>query len=261
MGLVARALSLTIDGRSILDDITMMAGAGEVLGLIGPNGAGKTSLLRLLAGLAAPDRGEIVCDDRPLAAYPARERAQRIAYLAQGGPAHWPLSVEALVALGRLPHRGGGMSDGDDAAVARAMDAADIGHLRGRTIGTLSGGERARVMLARALAVEAPTLLVDEPVASLDPLHQLRIMNVLVRTARDGAAVIVVLHDLTLAARFCHRLLLLDGGRVRAAGEPVSVLTEENLAGTYGVSVLSGQHLGERFIVPWRVRENEGGES
>ena len=154
--------------------------------------------------------------------------------------------------LGRLPHRRAysGPSAADRAAIEAALEAADVGHLRARTLHSLSGGERARVLLARALAVQAELLLADEPVAALDPLHQLQAMALLRSVARSGSGVVAVLHDLTLAARFCDRLIVLAGGRVLADGPP-SVLTDAVLAAAYGVDALRGEHGGEPFIVPW----------
>ena len=193
--------------------------------------------------------------DAAVGDYPARELARRIAYLAQGHTAHWPMSVEKLVRLGRLPHHRGwrGPDPGDTAIVEQVMAATDVTRLWDRTVGTLSGGERVRVMLARALAVEAPTLLVDEPVAALDPYHQLQVMAVLRETAHRGTAIVAVLHDLTLAARFCDRLLLLEGGRLLAEGKPRTVLTEQNLAAAFQVTTLRGQHLGQDYVVPWSL--------
>jgi len=253
MVLEAVGIGVQIGGKAILDRVDATVGAGELVGLIGPNGAGKTTLLRVLANLIPATTGIVRCEGRSLADYPPRELARRIAYLAQGGTAHWPMSVEKLVRLGRLPHRHGwhGAQSEDDAATLRAMAATEVTHLRTRTAGTLSGGERVRVMLARALAVEAPILLVDEPVAALDPYHQLQVMDVLRKTAHRGTAIVAVLHDLTLAARFCDRLILLHSGRLMADGSPQEVLTETNLADVFQVSTLRGTHLGQDYVVPW----------
>ena len=227
---------------------------GETVGLIGPNGAGKSTLLRVLAGLTVPDEGAVLYGGRPASALDRREFARRIAFLAQGGQVHWPMRVDHLVALGRLPHRRpmSGAGPRDRAAVDRALSAADIEHLRTRSAETLSGGERMRVLLARALAVEADILLADEPVAALDPFHQLQIMELLRNTARAGCGVAVVLHDLTLAARFCDRLVLLRSGRVLADGHPSEVLTDGHLSAAFGVQVLRGRQDEEAFVLPWR---------
>lgn len=240
--------------RKVLDGVSLEAHPGEVLGLLGANGAGKTTLLRLLAGLAAPAAGSVTFDGRAAAFIGRAEMGRQLAYLAQGGAISWPMTVEAVVALGRLPH--GGDASAGAAVIARAMAAADIAHLRARPAGSLSGGERMRVLLARALAVEGRALLADEPVAALDPAHQLHTMEVLRTKARDGQTVVVVLHDLTLASRFCDRIVMLSEGRLIACGAPTDVLTADILAAAYGVTVEAGLRAGETFILPWtRIRE------
>ncbi len=238
--------------RTVLDGVSLEARPGEVLGLLGANGAGKTTLLRLLAGLEPPAGGNVTFDGRAASSIGRAEMGRQLAYLAQGGAISWPMTVEAVVALGRLPH---GDAPTEAAAIARAMAAADIAHLRTRPAGSLSGGERMRVLLARALAVEGRALLADEPVAALDPAHQLHTMEVLRAKARDGQTVVVVLHDLTLASRFCHRIAMLSAGRLIAFGTPGAVLTADILAAAYGVTVEAGTRAGETFILPWtRIR-------
>lgn len=250
MSLRATDLTVIRAGRRVLDAVSVDIAAGEVVGLIGPNGAGKTTLLRALCGLDPPQSGQVSIQGRPLSALSRVETGRAVAYLAQGGRIHWPMRVDELVALGRLPHRAA--PDADDPAVERALKAADVWRLRARITGSLSGGERARVLLARALAVDAPFLLADEPVAALDPYHQLQVMDVMRASARAGAGVVVVLHDLTLAARFCDRLVLLREARKLADGAPVEVLTSERLGLAYGVSIARGTHEGEAFVLPWR---------
>ncbi len=251
--LEARGIGVELGGKLILDAVDVTAAPGELLGLVGPNGAGKTTLLRVLARLIPALRGTVLIDGKALAEYSTRELARQMAYLAQNGTAHWPLTVERLVRLGHLPHRQSwrGPDPQDDAVVARVLAATDVTHLRDRTIGTLSGGERVRALMARALAVEAPILLVDEPVAALDPYHQLEVMELLRRTAHGGTAVVAVLHDLTLAARFCDRLMLLRAGHVLVEGVPAAVLTAPNLAAAFQVATIQGQHEGETYILPW----------
>ncbi|HEX8058955.1 MAG TPA: ABC transporter ATP-binding protein, partial [Novosphingobium sp.] len=191
-------------------------------------------------------------DGRDVSHWSPRERAKKLAYLPQGQTLHWPLSVDRLVALGRLPHLGplSRVSAEDRAAVAEAMERADVGHLAGRTATELSGGERARVMLARALAVGAAGLVVDEPLASLDPGHQIDVMELLAREARGGALVIAVLHDLTMAARYCDRLVLMDGGKLVAEGAPREVLTAERLRAVYGISAMVDLSGDAPMVVP-----------
>ncbi|MDX6749825.1 ABC transporter ATP-binding protein [Geminicoccaceae bacterium 1502E] len=254
MRLAGRELTVRIEGRTLLERVGIEAHGGELLGLIGPNGAGKSTLLRVLAGLQEAESGEVVCDGEPLGRLRPRERARRIAYLPQDGEVHWPLQVETMVALGRLPHRRvwGAHEERDRAAVEKALVAAGVAGLRRRRVSTLSGGERMRALLARALAVEAPVLLADEPVAALDPYHQLAVMELLHEAAGRGTAVVVVLHDLGLAARFCDRLVLLHEGRLLAAGPPEAVLAEDKLRRAYRVTSLRWRHEGRDCIVPWQ---------
>jgi iron complex transport system ATP-binding protein len=253
MQIEARDLAVRFGRMTLLRQINMSIGAGEMVGLIGPNGSGKTTLLRILANLRQSDEGTVSYAGRSAAQIGARRLAQQIAYLAQGANVHWPMRVETLVGLGRLPHRRPmqSLTCGDAAAVERAMVACDVVAFRDRTMSEVSGGERLRILLARALAVEAEILLADEPIAALDPLHQLQVMELLRRTAREGRGVIVVLHDLALAARYCDRLVLLAGGSILAEGEPNDVLTDTHIATAYGVDVVRGQKDDVPYLLPW----------
>jgi len=252
--LEVEALTVALGHQPVVRGVSLTVAGGCLLGLIGPNGAGKSTLLRALAGLL-PAGGRMVIDGQPLARLSRPARARTIAYLAQERDVHWPVTVRQLVALGRLP-RGGAWSGADPAADAAAVAAAlrrtGLEALAERPVTRLSGGERARALLARALAVEAPILLADEPIAALDPEHQLQVLGLLRRHAEAGAAVVVVLHDLSAAARFCHQLVLLDQGQVVAAGAPAAVLTPETLARHYRVSAVFAEHQGLRFPVPWQ---------
>jgi iron complex transport system ATP-binding protein len=252
VNLVVEGLSVELGGRRVLDGIDARFGAGEVVGIIGPNGAGKSTLVRAILGLVRARAGAVTFDGRPASALSPRDMARTLAYLPQGQTLHWPLAVERLVALGRLPHLGplSRIGADDRAAVAAAMARADVGHLAGRVATELSGGERARVMLARALAVGAAGLIADEPLAALDPGHQIDVMSLLTREARGGALVIAVLHDLTMAARHCDGLLLLDGGRVAAEGPPADVLTEDRLRAVYGIRALVDWSPPAPLVVP-----------
>jgi iron complex transport system ATP-binding protein len=229
---------------------------GECVGVLGPNGSGKSTLMRTAAGLIAPTQGEVALDARPLAAWRREDLSRKIAYLPQGGQVHWPLTVRALVSLGRLPHahRFTRSSAADEAAIARAMVACDVAHLAGRPVTSLSGGERVRALLARALCCEASVVLADEPFAQLDPSHQLHAMEVLCATADAGALVVVVLHDLSIAARHCTRAILMSDGRVAADGKPAEVLSGDNLRKTFGVDAFIGEHAGAPVILPLRRR-------
>jgi iron complex transport system ATP-binding protein len=235
-GLVVSGLSADLGGHSVLRDISFDAPAGKVVGLIGPNGAGKTTLLRAICQLT-PSRGEVTWNGQRIDRMTARERATTLAYLPQGQVVHWPLSVRRLVELGRLPRLGAlsWPAPADAAAIDAAMAAADVEGLAERDVLNLSGGERARVLLARALAVEAPVLLADEPTASLDPFHVLEIMRLLRRTAEAGRLVIMVMHELSLVSRFCDQVVLIDNGRKVAEGTPGQVLTPANLCDVYRI--------------------------
>lgn len=240
-------------GHAILDDVTLEAAPCQLLGIVGPNGAGKSTLLRVLAGILHPDAGDSVVDGKNVQDGSRRDRARRVAYLPQNPECHWAMTAERVVALGRLPHltlwqRPGNM---DLSTVRKAMRDTDILHLAQRQVGTLSGGEFARVMLARALASDPALLLADEPVADLDPYHSLEVMDHLRRLTTAGRTVVVVLHDLSLAARYCTRIALMDDGKVVAEGTPDETLSQQNLAAIYRVSALQGLHEGESYLLPW----------
>ena len=258
--LSAKAIGVTLGGRAVLDQVDLEVQSGQVIGLLGPNGAGKSTLLRVLASVLKPRSGEVRLDDRPIATIPTLELARQVAYLPQAAECHWPMAVEQVVALGRLPHRRpwASMRRDDWDHVARAMATTDVEQFRGRSIGALSMGERARVLVARAVAGEPRILLADEPVAGLDPAHQLEVMAMLERMAGDGAAVIVVLHDLTLAARHCTLLALLGEGRLVASGNAATVLSTEHLRDCFGIRALSGESPDGPFVIPvGRVKLDE----
>jgi iron complex transport system ATP-binding protein len=223
--------------RAVFRDVSFSVAAGELVALCGPNGAGKSTLLRLLLGLHAPSSGGVTLAGAPVAALSRREIARHAALLPQDAPADVPLSVREAVALGRLPHLGRLRPEtaADVEAVARALAATDTVALAERPIAELSGGERHRVHLARALAQEAPLLLLDEPIAGLDVAHQLAAMDLLRATVDAGRAVVVALHDLALAARRCDRMLLLADGGLFADARPADVLTRETVARVFGV--------------------------
>jgi len=251
--LSAAGVAFSIGEKRIISGISFTARPGGLVGLIGPNGAGKSTLARLLAGLRAPEEGDVRLGARPVHLVPRKERARQIAYMPQGHSVHWPLDAYQVVALGRLPHLGplASVSAQDNAAIMEAMEKADVATFADRDVTTLSGGERARVMLARALAVEAPVLLVDEPIASLDPYHQIRVMTLLREIAAEGRLVIAVLHDLPLAARFCARLLLMRDGELVADGTPDDVLARPHLASAYSIEGVYGMEHGQTYVLPW----------
>lgn len=250
----AHQVSLELGGQAVLKQVDLQLEAGEMLALIGPNGAGKSSLLKLLSGVLKPSLGRLELDSSALASVPAQERARRISYLAQDGGAHWPISVERIVALGRLPHLGNWQRPGpEDARVIRKVLAeTNLTALRTRPFTTLSGGEKARTLLARALAVEPQILIADEPVAALDPAHQLEVMDLLQRHCNGGGSVLVVLHDLRLANHYCNRLQLLLEGETLATGSPQQVLTADNLQRAFGIRLRRDGASGQwPFALTW----------
>ncbi len=248
------SVAVRLGRHAALKRVTLDLRPGQLVGIIGPNGAGKSTLIRAMLGLVALDAGRVTLDGAALQSLSRREIAKRIAYLPQGQTLHWPLAVERLVALGRLPYLGplSRLSAQDEAMVDAALERADVLQLKGRIATELSGGERARVLFARALAVGAAGLIADEPLASLDPGHQIDVMELLAAEARGGALVATVLHDLGMAARYCDRLILMHRGRIVADGEPMQVLSRENLASVYGIDAWIGTEAGRPAIIPLR---------
>lgn len=235
-------VGLRLDGRYVLQDIGLRFNSCCLTVMVGPNGAGKSSLMRLLAGLSRPDDGAVRLAGMALDTLSATERARQIAYVPQDRSLVWPMPVRDLVMLGRLPHGATceRASVADWQAVDEALERTRISDLAQREVTRLSGGEKARVMLARALATRAPVLLVDEPIAALDPHHQWVIMELLKQEAASGAIVVAVLHDLALAARFADHLVMLDHGQVVGAGGPTDILTPQKLADIFGINARIG---------------------
>lgn len=243
--LQASGVSVSRAGRPVLSGVDLALQPGQVLGVLGPNGAGKSSLLGVLSGEIAASAGDIVLEDRPLDRWQGRTRAQRLAVLPQTSTLNFGFSVEQVVRMGRMPHDTGLAMDADIvAAVLRAVDAE---HLTGRNYLQLSGGERQRVHLARVLAqlwpgADGQVLLLDEPTSMLDPLHQLGVLDAVRRFADHGASVLIILHDLNLAARYCDRIILLGDGAVQASGTPSDVLQPDPLHAVFGIDVLVQSH-------------------
>ena len=245
MTIALRDVRLALGQRVVLDAIDAAIPPGRITAVVGPNGAGKSTLLRACAGLISPERGAISLADRPLDAYARAELARAIAYLPQERAVHWPLAARAVVALGRLPHH-----DVKPEAIERALAAMDITLLADRPVSQLSGGERARVLVARALAQEAPLLIADEPTAGLDPAHALTLFSCFRQLATEGRTVVVALHDLSLAARFADHVILLANGRIAASGPPGEVLAPRNLEPAFGVTMLCTIVDGLPIVVP-----------
>lgn len=239
--------------RALVNEASLVVCAGELVGLVGPNGAGKSTLLNLLAGLDPCNAGSVSINQRDISKISIAERSRLLAWVAQSGPVNWPLSVERIVSLGRRPHLTAWqkLSAEDQTAIDRAIALTDCESLRHQDATTLSGGERTRMLLARALAADPQVLLADEPIAALDLKHQLQTMHLLRNFAANGKACLVVLHDLSLASRFCDRLYLMHEGKIVSEGKPATVLGQENLQQVYGVEVATG--VAEvPYIVPLR---------
>ncbi|WP_448661814.1 ABC transporter ATP-binding protein [Sphingomonas sp. CJ20] len=240
MELSVSDLSVSLGKRSVLRGVAARFRPGRVTAILGANGSGKTTLVRALAGLVDADRGQVRLGSRLVARIEPRERARLIGYLPQDASVHWNVAVEELVALGRLPHRSpfAGASAADRAAVQDAMAATDTTHLAGRGADALSGGERARVLLARVIAGAPQWLLADEPLASLDPVHQLDMLEQLRAIAATGTGVVIVLHDLVQAARAADDVLLLKAGEVVRFGAAAEALAHQPLREAFGVEVM-----------------------
>jgi iron complex transport system ATP-binding protein len=235
-------LTVMRGGCPVVDGVTLEIGAGEVVGLIGPNGAGKTTMMRGALGLLAASGGS------SLTALHARDRAKAAAWLPQAREIAWPVSVETLVSLGRSPYLAGGrkLSQADHEAVAQALEQMGLTAFARRDATALSGGEQARVLIARVLAQSTPLIMADEPVAGLDPAHQFSLMRVFSKLAQGGKSVLVSMHDLGLAAQHCTRLVMIHRGKLVADGTPREVLSDDRLRDVFQVC---GRWDGDAFHV------------
>jgi len=253
--LSARGIGVSYDGHPILAGVDIDVRAGEIVALVGPNGAGKSTPLGVLSGDVDPSAGTVRLDDRDLGAYPARELARLRAVQLQKQGLAFGFRVEEVVRMGRSPWHRTPHEDDDDRVVAESMERADVTDLAQRLYPTLSGGEQARASFARLLAQATPVLMLDEPTAALDIRHQESLLAVAREAARGGAAVVVVLHDLSLAAAYADRICVLSHGSVRADGPPAEVLTSELLTEVYAHPVDVVEHRGTLLVVPVRARE------
>lgn len=252
MNIDATDVGVELGGVTVLENINLTVHAGELLVLVGPNGAGKSTLLDVLSGERRPSRGTVTLDGRALGGIRHVELARLRSVLTQENTVTFPFLVSEVVAMGRSPWARTIEGRGDISAVARAMEATDIAHLAARRYTQLSGGEKARVSLARVLAQDTPVVFLDEPTASLDLRHQEDVMRVGRQMADEGRAVVVVLHDLSLASAYADRLALVSNGRLEAQGPPVDVLTEERVERVYGLTVELHLVAGRPVVVPRR---------
>lgn len=251
----ARGVCLERDGgRRVLDEVDFDVIAGQIVALVGPNGAGKSTLLAALTGELAPSAGTVELDGQPLTHWAPVDMARRRAVLPQNHTVGFPFTAREVVAMGRAPWARTDRQDHDEQRIAQALAATDVEHLAGRTFPALSGGERARVALARVLAQDTATLLLDEPTAALDLGHQEQILLLARERATAGAAVVVVLHDLGVAAAYADRVAVLDAGRIAADGPPRQILTTELLSRVYNhpVDVFDHPDTGAQLVLPVR---------
>lgn len=232
-------LSAGYGTSDVVKSITAQAKAGELIALIGPNGCGKSTLLKTLCGIIPPSSGRAMMNGKALNDMPLKARAKSIAYLAQSREALPSMSSEEVIRLGRAPYRGalGKISSDGENAIHSALSRTKSEALANRRFDSLSGGEQARVLLARALAVDAPLLLADEPIAALDPFYQLSTMEILKAEAKRGKTVITALHDLSLAAHFADRIWMMHHGQIIAEGVADKVLSAENLKTVFGIKL------------------------
>ncbi|MEV6135740.1 heme ABC transporter ATP-binding protein [Nocardia sp. NPDC051990] len=256
-----RASGVSVDRRAagartrrVLEAVDFDVVAGEIVALVGPNGAGKSTLLAALAGELELSEGTIELDGRALGHWSHIDMARRRAVLPQSHTVGFPFTAREVVAMGRAPWVRTERRNSDDEQIAAAMSAADVEHLAARAFPTLSGGERARVALARVLAQDTGTLLLDEPTAALDLGHQEAVLRLATARAAAGTAVVVVLHDLGIAAAYADRVAVLESGRIAAAGPPRKVLTTELLSRVYQhpVEVLDHPVTGAQLVLPDR---------
>lgn len=253
-GLLVEAASLSIKRAVLLDRASLSLRPGELVVLLGPNGAGKTSLLRVALGLARPDIGTALLDGADPAAMTPGQRARLVTYLPQMRDLAWPIRVRDVVALGRFafgaaPAR---LGEADQLAVAHALAACDLGDLADRATDTLSGGELARVHIARALASQARLIVADEPVASLDPRHQHQVMRLIRSFVDRGGGALVVLHDLDLAALYADRLVWMNEGRTLAGGSVAETMTPHWIEAVYGIEASVTQTNGATRVLVGR---------
>jgi iron complex transport system ATP-binding protein len=255
-GLQATDLSYQVGSVRLVREVSLEARTGEVLTVVGPNGAGKTTLMRLLSGELKPTSGEVMLDGRDLHSYPPRDLALKRAVLPQQTVLQFAFSARDVVLMGRNPHLRDGWPDHEDREIVeRQMERTQTTQFALRSFPSLSGGEQSRVTLARVLTQEAPVLLLDEPTSSLDVKHQEMVMQVARELAAAGACVLVIIHDLNLAAAYSDRIALLQGGSLAACGTPSEVLRQDLLSEVFecDLTVLEGHGLDHPLVVPRRA--------
>lgn len=250
----AKDLNIFYDKNHVLKNVSFDVGPGEIVGVIGPNGAGKTTILKAFAKLIQPTTGSLEILGKYLSEIRNEDSSKIIAYLPQNHAIYWSLSVERVIALGRIPHlMPWQKSDSQDKDIIyKSMKMTDTDALRNRDINALSGGEQTLVMIARVLAQQTPLILADEPMQGLDPNHQIKIMELFKKIAGENKGIIIVMHDLSLAARFCDKLILLNEGHVLDSGPPRKVLSPENLKDAFRIEARFQYDKKDLFLIPWK---------
>lgn len=233
----AEDISFSFGDTPVLESVSLTVAGGELVGLIGPNGAGKTTVLRLISGVLTPSRGTVTLDGNSIDSLSTHEVGQRVAVVPQQTELSFDFSIRDVITMGRHPYQGRleRLQSVDRSMVDRAMEQTKTTHLADRPFSAISGGERKRVLIARAIAQDTPALLVDEPTASLDINHQVSVFELLRSLVAQDKAILSAVHDLNLAARYCDRLVLLADGQIQASGTAESVLQSDRLRQAYGI--------------------------
>lgn len=253
MRLQIKDLSFSYGSTQILKDISMELGSSTVLGIVGPNGAGKSTLIRCIDRILVPQHGTVLLDGEEMKQMSSMEIAKKIGYVPQSISNTFPATVFDTVLMGRRPHLGWRSSDADIDTVLEVLTMLKIKYLAMRDFSEISGGQQQKVLIARALAQDAKILLLDEPTSNLDIRHQLEVMEILTKLVKKkGLSVMMAIHDLNLASRYSDRIIMLNGGSIRDAGDPVSVLTAENIQSVYGAEVIVKHEAGKPYIIPIR---------
>ena len=253
MRLQIKNLSFSYGSTQILKDINMELGSSDVLGIVGPNGAGKSTLLRCIDRILVPQNGTLLLDGQEMKQMSSMEIAKKIGYVPQSISNTFPATVFDTVLMGRRPHLGWRSSEEDIDTVLEVLTMLKIKYLAMRDFNEISGGQQQKVLIARALAQDAEILLLDEPTSNLDIRHQLEVMEILTKLVKKkGLSVMMAIHDLNLASRYSDRIIMLNGGGIRDTGDPVSVLTAENIQSVYGVEVIVKHEADKPYIIPIR---------
>jgi len=257
MNLKVQNLSVLRGQKPVLKDLSFSIEKPQLIGLIGPNGAGKSTLMRAIAGLQIY-QGEISLADLSLSSFAPKELAQKMAYLPQERAVHWPMPCNEVVKLGRLPYLSGfsRLSEHDQQIVNETMQALDVADFAYTSFDNLSGGEQARVLIARVLAQQPQLIIADEPVNGLDPAHQISLMQTFKQLVAQGKTVLTSLHDLSLASQWCDRILMLEAGRLVADGPATEVMTAENIRNVYRVESAQMHHAGREILIPTDLLSN-----